>query len=86
MFRRSESSAWSIGEQSALVVDLASSRDPVPVLLRDSAFSLWLLLDEPRTLASLGRAMSEIFRVEEDRAIHDIDRFLRDLTERGLVR
>lgn len=86
VFRRSESSAWSIGEQSALVVDLASSRDPVPVLLSDSAFSLWLLLDEPRTLASLSRAMSEIFRVEEDRAIHDIDRFLRDMTERGLVR
>jgi hypothetical protein len=46
---------------------------------------IWSLLGEGRSIASLVGALRRDFEGEETAVVHDVTRFLADLTHKGLV-
>lgn len=74
--------AWQSVEEEAVVIDLDARR--VMGLNATGSF-LWSRMDGKTSVASLSQAVAEAFAVEQERARADVEGFLVQMQQRGLV-
>ncbi|WP_185736245.1 PqqD family protein [Nocardioides sp. LS1] len=82
--RRSEDVAFVESDERVALLDLAALQDP-PVVLSGTAAHIWRLLDGSRTLDEVVAHLAVEYAVEPHVISPDVQRFVADLTRRGLV-
>lgn len=73
---------WHVAGDEVVVLDLEGS---VYLKLNGSGRLLWERLNEPCDVSDLIEALVAEYGIEEDRARIDVESFLADLRERGLL-
>jgi hypothetical protein len=79
---RQDGLTWHVAGEDVVVLDLQGS---VYLKLNGSGRILWERLVEPCAEADLIRALVETYGIDEERATADVDGFLTDLRNRGLL-
>jgi hypothetical protein len=79
---RKEALTWHVAGDDVVVLDLEGS---VYLRLNGSARVLWERLASSATEAELVAALVDQFGIDDDRATADVNAFLADLRERGLL-
>ncbi|MBE0592473.1 MAG: HPr-rel-A system PqqD family peptide chaperone [Gemmatimonadales bacterium] len=54
-------------------------------VLNEVGARIWAMIQEPRTVDEIIRALLEEYDVEETQGVHEVVRLLQDLANRGLV-
>ena len=73
------------GEYIAVPVDVSSAAPPQTVLLNETGYFLWTLLQQETTYKNLIHRMTDEFEVSADEAEKDIDEFLSCLEKYNLL-
>ena len=79
---RTDGLTWHVAGEDVVVLDLHGS---VYLKLNGSGRVLWELLVDETTEPDLAAALVERYGIELDRAAADVDAFIADLRERGLL-
>lgn len=73
------------GEYIAVPVEVSSAAPPQTVLLNETGYFLWTLLQQETTYKNLIHRMTDEFEVSADEAEKDIDEFLSCLEKYNLL-
>lgn len=79
---RRDAVEWREVEGEIVALDL---RNQTYVTLNRSGATIWELLDKGTSWEQLAERLIELFRIERDDATADLDAFLMQLEERGLL-
>jgi hypothetical protein len=82
VFVRTEHLPWRKLDHQTVIVN---PRNREVHVLNGTGSVIWSLLGEGRSIASLVGALRRDFEGEETAVVHDVTRFLADLTHKGLV-
>jgi hypothetical protein len=72
-------------EGRVAMIDLDRPADP-PMVLEGTAAAIWAAIDGERTLAEVVAAVAEAYGLPAEQVRGDVETFVADLAERGLVR
>jgi hypothetical protein len=82
VLRRSSSAlSRTVGEE----IILATPESPELTRLSGTGAALWRLLDRPRSLSGILKELERIFSADRKTLASDLELFVADLTERGLI-
>jgi hypothetical protein len=73
------------GEWMAVAVGTRSAEFPGLIALSETAAFIWKLLDNGATLEQLANALTEEFDVDKNTAETDLNKFIAEITEKGLL-
>lgn len=79
---RSDRVSWKQAGDEIIALELEGHEY---LAVRDSGVELWQRLTEPVTAAELAAWLAEHYGIDADRARHDVNAFLGQLGERGLL-
>lgn len=82
---QSDSLAQVPSEGRVAMIDLDRLADP-PMVLEGTAASIWAAIDGRRTVAEVVEAVAEEYALLPDDIRADVEAFVADLAQRGLVR
>jgi coenzyme PQQ synthesis protein D (PqqD) len=81
-FRRSPAALFRTAGSEVLLA--SADRDGVD-LLPGTAAAVWLLLEEPASLAHLSEDLAELYAMPVERVVEDVEPLVDELTRRGWV-
>jgi hypothetical protein len=85
VWAQSASLAQVPSEGRVAMIDLDRPADP-PMVLEGTAAAIWAAIDGERTLAGVVAVVAEAYGLPAEQVRGDVEAFVADLAERGLVR